>query len=77
MRFFCFTLLYLLMAINNAYAQFDEIKAEEIIRINTKLDIVVPILINVVQQLFAYHVAVARGNDVDQPRNLAKSVTVE
>jgi glucosamine--fructose-6-phosphate aminotransferase (isomerizing) len=28
-------------------------------------------------QLFAYHVAVARGRDVDQPRNLAKSVTVE
>ncbi len=31
----------------------------------------------VLTQLFAYHVAVARGNDVDQPRNLAKSVTVE
>ena len=28
-------------------------------------------------QLFAYYVAVARGTDVDQPRNLAKSVTVE
>ena len=28
-------------------------------------------------QLFAYHVAVRRGCDVDQPRNLAKSVTVE
>ena len=28
-------------------------------------------------QMFAYHVAVARGTDVDQPRNLAKSVTVE
>ena len=28
-------------------------------------------------QLFAYHVAVTRGRDVDQPRNLAKSVTVE
>jgi glucosamine--fructose-6-phosphate aminotransferase (isomerizing) len=28
-------------------------------------------------QLFAYHVAIARGTDVDQPRNLAKSVTVE
>lgn len=36
-----------------------------------------PSVINVVQQLFAYYVAVARGNDVDQPRNLAKSVTVE
>ena len=28
-------------------------------------------------QLFAYHMAVLRGNDVDKPRNLAKSVTVE
>jgi glucosamine--fructose-6-phosphate aminotransferase (isomerizing) len=54
-----------------------EIEAEEIIRINTKLDIFAPILINIIQQLFAYYVAVARGNDVDQPRNLAKSVTVE
>jgi glucosamine--fructose-6-phosphate aminotransferase (isomerizing) len=36
-----------------------------------------PLVINVVLQLFAYHMAVARGNDVDQPRNLAKSVTVE
>ncbi|MEI6850987.1 MAG: glutamine--fructose-6-phosphate transaminase (isomerizing) [Candidatus Saccharibacteria bacterium] len=54
-----------------------EIEAEEVIRIDTELDIMAPILINVVQQLFAYYVAVARGNDVDQPRNLAKSVTVE
>jgi glucosamine--fructose-6-phosphate aminotransferase (isomerizing) len=35
-------------------------------------------LVNVIPlQLFAYHVAVQRGCDVDQPRNLAKSVTVE
>jgi glucosamine--fructose-6-phosphate aminotransferase (isomerizing) len=54
-----------------------EIDAEEVIRIDTKLDIMAPVVLNVVQQLFAYYVAVARGNDVDQPRNLAKSVTVE
>lgn len=36
-----------------------------------------PLIINVALQLFAYHMAVARGTDVDQPRNLAKSVTVE
>jgi glucosamine--fructose-6-phosphate aminotransferase (isomerizing) len=36
-----------------------------------------PILLNTLQQLFAYYVAVELGNDVDQPRNLAKSVTVE
>ena len=40
-------------------------------------DFVAPVLAAVLTQLFAYHVAVARGNDVDQPRNLAKSVTVE
>ena len=54
-----------------------EVDAETVLRINTKLDLLAPIVINVVQQLFAYYVAVARGNDVDQPRNLAKSVTVE
>jgi glucosamine--fructose-6-phosphate aminotransferase (isomerizing) len=36
-----------------------------------------PILAIVPLQLFAYHIAVARGCDVDKPRNLAKSVTVE
>jgi len=35
------------------------------------------ILNSVVLQLFAYHVAVELGQNVDQPRNLAKSVTVE
>ncbi len=36
-----------------------------------------PVLAVVPLQLFAYHAAVARGLDVDKPRNLAKSVTVE
>ncbi|MEP7205118.1 MAG: glutamine--fructose-6-phosphate transaminase (isomerizing) [Candidatus Saccharibacteria bacterium] len=54
-----------------------EIEAETVIRIKTSLDLLAPMVINVVQQLFAYYVAVERGNDVDQPRNLAKSVTVE
>jgi glucosamine--fructose-6-phosphate aminotransferase (isomerizing) len=36
-----------------------------------------PILYAVPAQLLAYHAAVAKGTDVDQPRNLAKSVTVE
>jgi glucosamine--fructose-6-phosphate aminotransferase (isomerizing) len=36
-----------------------------------------PVLAVIPLQLFAYHMAVARGTDVDQPRNLAKSVTVE
>jgi glucosamine--fructose-6-phosphate aminotransferase (isomerizing) len=40
-------------------------------------EIVSPVLAIIPLQLFAYHVALARGTDVDQPRNLAKSVTVE
>ena len=36
-----------------------------------------PILINIPLQLLAYYVALGKGNDIDQPRNLAKSVTVE
>jgi len=36
-----------------------------------------PVLTVLPLQLFAYHMAVRRGADVDQPRNLAKSVTVE
>ena len=54
-----------------------EIDAEMVVRVKTSLDVLAPIVLNVVQQLFAYYVAIARGNDVDQPRNLAKSVTVE
>ena len=38
---------------------------------------VAPILYAIPVQLLAYHTAVAKGTDVDQPRNLAKSVTVE
>ncbi len=36
-----------------------------------------PILFSIPLQLLAYHIAELRGTDVDQPRNLAKSVTVE
>ena len=38
---------------------------------------VVPLLYAIPIQLLAYHAAVSKGSDVDQPRNLAKSVTVE
>ena len=54
-----------------------DIEADDIVRIDSKIKILAPLLLNTLQQLFAYHVAVNRGNDVDQPRNLAKSVTVE
>jgi glucosamine--fructose-6-phosphate aminotransferase (isomerizing) len=51
--------------------------SEHIIRIPETCDSLLPILLIVPLQLLAYHVAVMRGCDVDQPRNLAKSVTVE
>ena len=51
--------------------------AEHIIRIPVVPALLQPILATVPLQLFAYEMALARGNDVDQPRNLAKSVTVE
>ena len=54
-----------------------DIDAEELIVVDTKLKHLTPLVYNLISQLFAYYVAVGRGNDVDQPRNLAKSVTVE
>jgi glucosamine--fructose-6-phosphate aminotransferase (isomerizing) len=57
----------------------DEIngKAEEIIRIPRTDELLEPVLAVLPLQLLAYHIADRRGNDVDQPRNLAKAVTVE
>ena len=40
-------------------------------------DLFAPMLYAIPAQLLAYHTAIAKGTDVDQPRNLAKSVTVE
>lgn len=53
------------------------IDVESVVQIETSLKRLTPLLFNVVLQLFAYYVSLKRGNDVDQPRNLAKSVTVE
>ena len=54
----------------------DEI-ADHLIKVPKTLSMLMPILTCIPLQLMAYHIAVLRGNDVDQPRNLAKSVTVE
>ena len=51
--------------------------ADEIIRIPVTHELLSPALAVVPLQLLAYHIADRRGNDVDQPRNLAKAVTVE
>jgi len=50
---------------------------DDVIYLPKALEPIYPILATVPLQLFAYHIAVARGCDVDKPRNLAKSVTVE
>jgi glucosamine--fructose-6-phosphate aminotransferase (isomerizing) len=55
----------------------DVVGAEYVIRIPITHPLFQPILATVPLQVFAYEIAVARGSDVDQPRNLAKSVTVE
>ena len=49
----------------------------EVIYVPKTLDLLIPLLTVVPLHLFAYHLAVALGRDVDKPRNLAKSVTVE
>jgi len=54
-----------------------ETKVDAVIRIPAILPLLSPFLTTVPLQLFAYYIAAARGADVDQPRNLAKSVTVE
>jgi len=60
-----------------AISEFDFVGADHLIRI-PKADLLLqPVLSVVPLQVIAYEMAVARGNDVDQPRNLAKSVTVE
>ena len=52
-------------------------KADYVIEVPETLPLLTPVLTTIPLQLLAYHVAVRRGCDVDQPRNLAKSVTVE
>jgi glucosamine--fructose-6-phosphate aminotransferase (isomerizing) len=49
----------------------------EILSLGEVADSVAPVLFTLPLQLLAYHAAVLKGTDVDQPRNLAKSVTVE
>ena len=51
--------------------------ADDIIEIPAVEECLQPIVTVIPLQLLAYHIAVARGCDIDKPRNLAKSVTVE
>ncbi len=52
-------------------------KADHVINIPSTDPLLTPVLATIPLQLLAYHIAVLKGTDVDQPRNLAKSVTVE
>ena len=58
-------------------AGFTETEGMKIITMPKVNDIIAPIFYTVPMQLLAYHVALIKGTDVDQPRNLAKAVTVE
>lgn len=51
--------------------------ADEVIEIPQTLECLEPLVASIPLQLLAYHIAVCKGKNVDQPRNLAKSVTVE
>ena len=51
--------------------------ADEVIELPKTLECLEPIIATIPLQLLAYHIAVCKGKNVDQPRNLAKSVTVE
>lgn len=51
--------------------------ADEVIELPKTIECLEPLLATIPLQLMAYHIAVCKGKDVDQPRNLAKSVTVE
>jgi len=52
-------------------------RADHVLEVPPAVDLLAPLVTVIPLQLLAYHIAIARGCDVDQPRNLAKSVTVE
>ena len=55
----------------------DAVQADEVLTVPDVPDYLLPLVMAVPLQLFAYHVARLRGCDVDQPRHLTKTVTVE
>jgi glucosamine--fructose-6-phosphate aminotransferase (isomerizing) len=62
---------------NNEIDQLLDPAQDFLLRVPDVHPLLVPVLMAVPLQLLAYHIAIRRGCDVDQPRNLAKSVTVE
>jgi len=66
-----------LYVITDTSAKIDSDVDIELLKISPVNEIISPVVYTVPLQLLAYHIAVLKGADVDQPRNLAKSVTVE
>jgi len=66
-----------IIAITDAPDHDLEAVATDVLQVPTTHPLLMPVVLTIPLQLLAYHVAVRRGTDVDQPRNLAKSVTVE
>jgi glucosamine--fructose-6-phosphate aminotransferase (isomerizing) len=66
-----------LFVFTDADSNFGESEGVHVIRTERHVGVLSPIVHTIPVQLLAYHVALARGTDVDKPRNLAKSVTVE
>jgi glucosamine--fructose-6-phosphate aminotransferase (isomerizing) len=60
-----------------AFADIIDVKRDTVLTVPDAHPLILPILLTIPMQLIAYHIAVRRGCDVYQPRNLAKSVTVE
>ncbi len=61
----------------DAEASMESVPNVKLLRVAATNEVVSPIVYTIPLQLLAYHVAIIKGTDVDQPRNLAKSVTVE
>jgi glucosamine--fructose-6-phosphate aminotransferase (isomerizing) len=61
----------------DAGASMDSVPGVNLLRVSETDEVVAPIVFTIPLQMLAYYVAIIKGTDVDQPRNLAKSVTVE
>ncbi len=67
----------IIIALTDQHNEELEKRADAVLVVPDTLDEFMPVLTTIPLQLLAYHIAVLKGTDVDQPRNLAKSVTVE
>jgi len=61
----------------SAFGDIIDVRQDVVLTVPDADPLMTPVLLTIPLQLLAYHIAIRRGCDVDQPRNLAKSVTVE